>query len=48
MNRRFFLKSVLNKTTLALLSLNLIYIFSSNEKKIKSLNNSNWYLNSND
>lgn len=48
MNRRIFLKSFFNKTIATLITLNLIYNFNFNKKKIKSLNNNHWYLNSDD
>ena len=48
MNRRFFLKSFFNKTILTLITLNLIYNLNFKKKKIESLNNNHWYLNSED
>ena len=48
MNRRIFFKNFLSKTILALTTFNLMYYFNFNKKKIKSLNNNHWYLNSED
>lgn len=48
MNRRTFFKNFFDKTIFTLITLNLVYNLDFNKKKIKSLNNNHWYLNSED